>query len=124
MPKSFSAYKGTARYPLTRVRIRAGASLPEVFGILRCDGRFRVGSGCNITMVFRDKKAPLPAIDGLARTLGSRGRTTYYLADGLMRIIASVCKERNIGAEESPVIRLTPDLRISRFTGIKKYIFL
>ena len=38
MPKSFSAYKGTARYPLTRVRIRAGASLPEVFGILRCDG--------------------------------------------------------------------------------------
>lgn len=64
-------------------------------------------------MVFRDKKAPLPAIDGLERTLGSRGRTTYYLADGLMRINASVCKERNIGAEESPVIRLTPDLQIS-----------
>ena len=83
-------------------------------------GRFQV----NITMVFRDKKAPSPAIDGLARTRGSRGRTTYYLAAGLMRINASVCKERNIGAEESPVIRLTPDLRISRFTGIKKYIFL
>lgn len=71
-------------------------------------GRFQV----NITMVFRDKKAPSPAIDGLARTLGSRGRTTYYLADGLMRINASVCKERNIGAEESPVIWLTPDLQI------------
>lgn len=82
-------------------------------------GRFQV----NITMVFRDKKAPSPAIDGLARTRGSRGRTPYYLAAGLMRINASVCKERNIGAEESPVIRLTPDLRISRFPEIKKYIF-
>ena len=112
MPKNFSAYKGTARCCLATTRICSEESLPEVFGILRCDGRFRVGSGCNITMVFRDKKAPLPAIDGLARTLGSRGRTTYYLADGLMRIIASVCKERNIGAEESPVIRLTPDLQI------------
>lgn len=63
-------------------------------------------------------------MDGLERTLGSRRRTTYYLADGLMRINASVCKERNIGAEEPPVIRLTPDLQISRFPEIKKYIFL
>ena len=66
-------------------------------------------------MVFRDKKTPLPAIDGLERTRGSRGRTTYYLADGLMRINASVCKERIIGAEESPVIRLTPDFRDDPF---------
>lgn len=63
-------------------------------------------------------------MDGLERTLGSRHRTTYYLADGLMRINASVCKERNIGAEEYAVIRITPDLQISRFPEIKKYIFL
>lgn len=63
-------------------------------------------------------------MDGLERTLGSRRRTTYYLADGLMRIDASVYKERNIGTEESPVIRLTPDLQISGFPGIKKYRFL
>ena len=54
-------------------------------------------------------------MDGLERTLGSRRRTTYYLADGLMRINASVCKERNIGAEESPVIRITPDFRDDPF---------
>ena len=75
-------------------------------------------------MVFKDKKAPLPAIDGLERTLGSKGRTTYYLAAGLMRINASVCKERNIGAEKYAVIRSIPDFGISRFPGIKKYIFL
>ena len=124
MSKNFSAYKDTARYPLARVRIRPGESRPEVFGILRRGSRCQIGSGCNITMVFRDKKAPLPAIDGLERTLGSRGRTTYYLAAGLMRINASVCKERNIGAEEYAVIRSIPDFWISRFPGIKKYIFL
>ena len=104
--------KNTARCYLAITRIRTGASLPEVFGILRCGCRCQVGLGCNITMVFRNKKAPLPDIGGLERTLGNRGRTTYYLAAELMRINASVCKERNIGAEESPVIRLTPDLQI------------
>ena len=66
-------------------------------------------------MVFRDKKAPLPDIDRLERTLEGGDRTTYYLADGLMRINTSVCKERNIGAEESPVIRITPDFRDDPF---------
>ena len=50
---------------------------------------------------------------GLERTRRSRDWMTYYLADGLMRIVASVCKERNIGAEEYAVIRITPDLQIS-----------
>ena len=61
---------------------------------------------------------------GLERTRRSRDWMTYYLADGLMRIVASVYKERNIGAEEYAVIRITPDFRIYRFPEIKKYIFL
>ena len=49
--------KGTARYPLTRVRIRGGESLTEVSKILRYGFRGRVGSLCNITTVSGQKKA-------------------------------------------------------------------
>ena len=51
MPKSFSAYKGTARCYLAITKIRAGESLTKVSKILRCGFRSRVGSRCNITTV-------------------------------------------------------------------------
>ena len=55
MPKSFSAYKGTARCCLATTKIRAGESLTKVSKILRCGFRSRVGSRCNITTVSGQK---------------------------------------------------------------------
>ena len=51
MPKSFSAYKGTARCCLATTKIRAGESLREVLKILRYGFHSRVCSRCNITTV-------------------------------------------------------------------------
>ena len=58
MPKSFSAYKGTARCCLATTKIRAGESLREVLKILRYGFHSRVCSRCNITTVSGCKKKP------------------------------------------------------------------
>ena len=60
--------KGTARYPLTRVRIRGGESLTEVSKILRYGFRGRVCSRCNITTVRHEKKVRRTDWSGLGRT--------------------------------------------------------
>ena len=43
--------KGTARYPLARVKIRSRELLPMVSEVLRCGAFGRVVSRCNITIV-------------------------------------------------------------------------
>ena len=61
-------------------KIHAGEFLPKVLEILRYGSCGWVGSGCNITMVFRDKKALLPDIGGLERTSKSKPLNRLYIA--------------------------------------------
>ena len=89
MPKNFSAYKGTARYPLTRVRIRGGESLTEVSKILRYGFRGWVVSLCNITTVSGQKKALGADWSGLERTSEPKRFTLLYIAAGIKE---SVCE--------------------------------
>ncbi len=71
--------KGTARYPLARVRIRAGESLPEVFRISRSGFRGRVFPLCNITTVGRRKKARRTDWNGRGRTSEPRYFCRLYI---------------------------------------------
>ena len=48
-------------------KIRTGKFQPIVSKVLFDGSLAQVGPGCNITKVFKDEKAPLPAIDGLKR---------------------------------------------------------
>ena len=81
--------KGTARYPLARVRIRAGESLPEVFRIPRYSFRGWGCSRCNITTVGRRKKARRTDWSGQWRTSGRKRFTLLYIAAGIKE---SVCE--------------------------------
>ena len=81
--------KGTARYPLARVRIRAGESLPEVFRIPRYSFRGWDCSRCNITTVGRRKKARRTDWSGQWRTSGRKRFTLLYIAAGIKE---SVCE--------------------------------
>ena len=84
--------KGTARYPLARVRIRAGESLPEVFRIPRYSFRGWGCSRCNITTVGRRKKARRTDWSGQWRTSGRKRFTLLYIAAGIKE---SVCEPWN-----------------------------
>ena len=108
--------KGTARSHLAMGKIRAGKFLPKVSKVLLDGSSDQVGSGCNITMVFKDKKAPLPAIDGQDRTRRIESQKPYYLAQRLERIFVPVCGYGNIGMRKF--------LPIRRFRGIRESIFL
>ena len=65
--------KGTPRSPQVRRKIRAGKFLPKVSKVLLDGSLDQVGPGCNITMVFKDKKTLLPAIGGQEGTPGIEG---------------------------------------------------
>lgn len=97
--------KNTARSHLTMGKSRTGKFLPKVSKVLLDGSLDQVGPGCNITMVFKDKKAPLPAIGGQDRTRGIKSQKPYYLAQGLERIFVPICGYGNIGMRKSFPIR-------------------
>jgi len=80
MPKSFSAYKGTARSHLAMGKIHAGEFLPKVLEILRYGFRGKVFPVCNITTVRAQKKAIGADWSGRERTAEPRYFTRLYLA--------------------------------------------
>ena len=71
MPKSFSAYKGTARCCLATTKIRAGESLREVLKILRYGFHSRVCSRCNITTVSGVSKSYRSGLERTGADIGT-----------------------------------------------------
>ena len=93
MPKSFSAYKGTARSHLAMGKIRGGESLTEVPKILHYGFRDWGCSRCNITTVRAQKKAIGADWSGLERTSEPKRFTLLYIAAGLIiRATARIAK--------------------------------
>ena len=80
MPKSFSAYKGTARSHLAMGKSRAGELLSKVWKLLRYGFRDWGCSRCNITTVRYEKKARRTDWSGRERTSESRYFCRLYLA--------------------------------------------
>ena len=80
MPKSFSAYKGTALCYLTITKIRGGKIFEKSLPNLRYGFRGRVCSRCNITTVRAQKKALGADWSGLERTSEPRYLSRLYLA--------------------------------------------
>ena len=71
--------KGTARYPLARVRIRGGKIFEKTLPNLRYGFRGKVFPLCNITTVGRRKKARRTDWSGQWRTSESRYFSRLYL---------------------------------------------
>ena len=80
MPKNFSAYKGTARYHLTMVKLRGGKIFEKTLPNPRYGFRGRVFPGCNITTVRKKKKTIGADWSGRERTAEPRYFTRLYLA--------------------------------------------
>ena len=72
--------KGTARYPLARVKIRSREFLPMVSEVLRCGAFGRVVSRCNVITVRAQKKARRTDWSGPERTSEARYFSRLYLA--------------------------------------------
>ena len=80
MPKSFSAYKGTARSPQVRRKIRGGKIFEKSMPNLRYGFRGWVVSLCNITTMRAPKQTLGTDWSGLERTSEPRYFTQLYLA--------------------------------------------
>jgi len=80
MPKSFSAYKGTARCFLAKTKIRGGKIFEKTLQNLRYGFRGKVFPVCNITTVRAQKKAIGADWSGRERTAEPRYFTRLYLA--------------------------------------------
>jgi hypothetical protein len=80
MPKSFSAYKGTARCYLTITKIRGGKIFEKTLQNLRYGFRGKVFPVCNITTVRAQKKAIGADWSGLERTSKSKPLNRLYIA--------------------------------------------
>ena len=93
MPKNFSAYKGTARYHLTMVKLRGGKIFEKTLPNLRYGFRGRVFPGCNITTVRAQKKTIGADWSGRERTAEPKRFTLLYIAAGLIiRATARIAK--------------------------------
>ena len=80
MPKKFSAYKGTARSPQVRRKIRGGKIFEKSMPNLRYGFRGWVVSLCNITTMRAPKQTLGTDWSGLERTSEPRYFTQLYLA--------------------------------------------
>ena len=80
MPKNFSAYKGTARSPQVRRKIRGGKIFEKSMPNLRYGFRGWVVSLCNITTMRAPKQTLGTDWSGLERTSEPRYFTQLYLA--------------------------------------------